>query len=385
MSKYIKSLTLDISGAPPRVRITAKQGDNKSRYLKITLVDGETKVVLDDNENADFRCIKPDDTSCILPSTKEADGTILVELDKQVLAVAGEVRADVAVSDENGMVLSSSYFFIDVEPAATNGNYTPSRPFQKFAREIDMNGYGIRNLPIPSENGDAVNKGYVDEKLGKIEVPVDDTLDENSVNAIQNAVVAKEVQGIKNIVNGVRVTYEELTKPSPSKTHYSDSYNISWTTYIAYFMFTFDSETKQAQITEERTNLPPLTYDFTEGGYVTSVKYLCEFSNEALILDASKIEPEITEYTPIPIYLTELTSIAEELGGIFSFRRDFNSSMSGSQLTMGYNFLFEFPDEETRNLFYSEYVSLLLGAWCGMFSETYTFETTPEEMISKRR
>lgn len=197
MSKYIKSLTLDILGAPPRQRITAKQGDNKSRYLKITLVDGDTKVVLDESENVDFRCIKPDDTSCILPSTKEADGTILVELDKQVLAVDGEVRADVVITDDNGMILSSTYFFIDVEPAATNGNYIPSTSNQKMARSLDMNGYGIQNLPTPTDDGDAVNKGYVDEQIKEVEIPVDDTLDENSTNAIQNAVVAEEVQKLK--------------------------------------------------------------------------------------------------------------------------------------------------------------------------------------------
>ncbi len=162
MPKYIKELTLDISGKRNNQTITAKQGDNKSRFIRITLVDGETKVTLEQGENVDFRCLKPDKKSCKLPTTIEEGGTILVELDDNSLAVAGLVRADVEINNADGLALSSTTFYIQVEPSADNGNYIPSTSNQKMARSLDMDGHGIQNLPAPTENGDAVNKEYVD-------------------------------------------------------------------------------------------------------------------------------------------------------------------------------------------------------------------------------
>lgn len=162
MPKYIKELTLDISGKRNNQTITAKQGDNKSRFIRITLVDGETKVTLEQGENVDFRCLKPDKKSCKLPTTIEEGGTILVELNDNSLAVAGLVRADVEINNADGLALSSTTFYIQVEPSADNGNYLPSTSNQKMARSLDMDGHGIQNLPAPTENGDAVNKEYVD-------------------------------------------------------------------------------------------------------------------------------------------------------------------------------------------------------------------------------
>lgn len=209
MPKYITELTLDISGKRNNQTITAKQGDNKSRLIRITLVDGETNVVLEDGENVDFRCLKPDKKSCKLPTTIEEGGRILVELDDNALAVAGCVRADVEINNADGLVLSSTTFYIQVEPAANNGVNIPSTSNQKMARNLDMNGYGIQNLPTPIDDSDAVNKGYVDEQIKAVKIPVDSALDETSTNAIQNAVVAKEVQALKKYVDN-----------APQKTRY---------------------------------------------------------------------------------------------------------------------------------------------------------------------
>lgn len=162
-----------------------------------------------------------------------------------------------------------------------------------------------------------------------------------------------------------------------------DVYSSEWITQISYFDFVYDKVTQQAQITEKRTNLPPVTCSFTEGGTINMLKYDCELSNEAIVLDVSKIEPEIIEYTPEPLYLTDFKSLAEDLGGTFSFSRYHSGSASNSALVVCYEFRFVFPNEETRNAFSNEYVLLLLNAWCGMFTETYVPETTPEEMISE--
>lgn len=167
MAKYIEHLTLDISGKRNNIEIFAKQGDRNKRFLKITLVDGETQIILDDNEKAEFRCLKPDKKYVYLAATKEADGTIMVKIDYQVLTVAGNVRADVAIIDEAQNVLSSTNFYIVVEPSATDGRYIPSTSYRKLDMEIDMDGNSIRNLPEPTDDGDAVSKFYVDKASQK--------------------------------------------------------------------------------------------------------------------------------------------------------------------------------------------------------------------------
>lgn len=197
MPKYIKELTLDISGKRNNQTITAKQGDNKSRFIRITLVDGETKIVLEAGENVDFRCLKPDKKSCKLPTTIEEGGTILVELDDNALAVAGLVRADVEINNADGLTLSSTTFYIQVEPSADNGVHIPSTSNQKMARSLDMDGHGIQNLPVPTEDGDAVNKKYVDDLKDNM-AKVDQVYNPTSENA-QSGIAVEEAIGEKFI------------------------------------------------------------------------------------------------------------------------------------------------------------------------------------------
>lgn len=229
MAKYIEHLTLDISGKRNNIEIFAKQGDRNKRFLKITLVDEETQIMLEDNEKVEFRCLKPDKKYVYLAATKEPDGTIMVKLEHQVLTAVGKVRADVAIVDEQQDVLSSTNFYITVEPSATDSRYIPSTSYRKLDMEIDMDGNSIRNLPEPTDDGDAVSKFYVDEQIkenaltidNKVtkgssnpvsseavieyvkseEKTVDSALDENSKNAISNATVAKEFLNVKNIID----------------------------------------------------------------------------------------------------------------------------------------------------------------------------------------
>lgn len=156
--QYISKLVLDISGEDLHQCITAKQGDDKTRLVEITLMDGENQVKLANGESADFRCLKPDNRSVILDATYQTDGAILLKLDKQVLAVAGTVLCDVAITDTNENLLSTANFYILVEPAATNGGYIPSEDYFKRKSNIDMNGFRIRNLPTPENDDEATNK-----------------------------------------------------------------------------------------------------------------------------------------------------------------------------------------------------------------------------------
>lgn len=109
---YTRSLTLDVSKQYDYSYVRAKQGDDASRFLIITMTADGEKLTPPTTATAVFRALKPDGKSIYNPATINSDGTITVELTEQVLAVPGRIVADVSVTDD-GAVLSATSFYID--------------------------------------------------------------------------------------------------------------------------------------------------------------------------------------------------------------------------------------------------------------------------------
>ncbi len=123
--QYELPISLDVSCRQQKKYIDAKQGDQKTRYLRITLINGTTQLAPASGDVAVFRCLKPDGKSCLNNGVINNDNTISVELTDQVLAVKGLVEADISI--RNGeKVLSSATFFIQVEKAPLSADQTTS-------------------------------------------------------------------------------------------------------------------------------------------------------------------------------------------------------------------------------------------------------------------
>lgn len=123
--KYIQNITLDVSENLEYKYINAKQGDNATRYLNITLTENNEKIIPESGYVASFRCLKPDGHSCIDTGVINKDGTITVELTNQVLAVEGTTQADISLSNGSS-VLSAASFYIQVGSAPISSNQTAS-------------------------------------------------------------------------------------------------------------------------------------------------------------------------------------------------------------------------------------------------------------------
>lgn len=123
--QYVQEISLDVSGKLRYKYIDAKQGDNASRYLKITLLANGKKITPETGETAIFRCLKPDGHSCLNSGTINSDGTVTVELTNQVLACKGTTKADVSLM-KGDTVLSTVTFFIQVEEAPISANIAAS-------------------------------------------------------------------------------------------------------------------------------------------------------------------------------------------------------------------------------------------------------------------
>lgn len=120
-----KAITLDLSRQENTSWIFAKQGDDGSRFVQITLTDNGEAYKPPAGASAKFRCRKPDGKAVYNPAQINSDGTVTVELTQQTLAASGVALADVSLSSKEGQVLSSVSFGIRVEPAP-NGEEVPS-------------------------------------------------------------------------------------------------------------------------------------------------------------------------------------------------------------------------------------------------------------------
>lgn len=107
-------IVLDIRNNHMFQLVEAKQGDHGTRFVTVTLMDGEKVYTPPGGTEARFRCVKPDGCSCDNPAVICEDGTILLELTEQVLAVPGLVQGDVVLTNPEGKILSTSEFTIQV-------------------------------------------------------------------------------------------------------------------------------------------------------------------------------------------------------------------------------------------------------------------------------
>lgn len=129
MATYVQSLSLDVAGKNLYKYVYAKQGDNGSRFVNVTMVANGTKVVPAAGNTAKIRAQKPDGTGVYNPATINNDGTITAELTEQMLAVKGEVKADIMLLGANDQILSTATFIINVEEAPAGRAIASSNEF----------------------------------------------------------------------------------------------------------------------------------------------------------------------------------------------------------------------------------------------------------------
>lgn len=117
MAQYQKPIKLDVGIVNKHQYVDAKQLDNKSRYITVTLLADGVPIKPDAETTAVFRAVKPDGKSVEYAATINGDGTVTAELTQQALAVKGVVKADIQLIGSDDSLLSSASFFIQVQEA----------------------------------------------------------------------------------------------------------------------------------------------------------------------------------------------------------------------------------------------------------------------------
>lgn len=126
-----QEIQLDINRAG--LYVYAKQADDGSRYLKITMMDGNDALSIPSGASVSIRALKPDGTSVVNNGVRNSDGTATVELTSQILAVKGRVRADVSVA-QSGSILSTATFYIIVDDVPLGSGIPSTNEFLQLTQ-----------------------------------------------------------------------------------------------------------------------------------------------------------------------------------------------------------------------------------------------------------
>lgn len=118
--KLITDITLELTGEEQLYMVSAKQGDKKTRYVRVLLTNNGKEFIVPDGMIAIANIKKPDRKFCYNECNIE-DNRIIIELTNQALAAAGTGHCDVEIRDkDNEVVLSTQAFTIEIEESMRN-------------------------------------------------------------------------------------------------------------------------------------------------------------------------------------------------------------------------------------------------------------------------
>lgn len=242
MIRIIKELNIDVTKPNVFQAVVAKQYDANSRFLKVTFTDCGNRIDIPkaDTNKVIINAERADGKSDGFYGEINDDGTVTVPLHSWILEKEGTVNCDISVLCDNDKKLTTTSFALLVEKAAYGGEDITSDPqydvlmdliekaggagggtgggvseelvVQKIAdafaevaiatytspdstdytvidrsllmgNDIYMGNMSIYDLNDPINEQDAVNKRYVDGKIGDIETALD------SIIEIQNGLM----------------------------------------------------------------------------------------------------------------------------------------------------------------------------------------------------
>lgn len=176
MAKTYNVLTIEVK-EPIADIITAKQGDTNSRFLDVYLKDNGRPINLTGNEVKLYG--KKQDGKVIFNNgeiTDAINGRCQFELTSQALAVAGELKLEISIWQNNERTLTTQTFKVFVVPRVGNDRAIESSNefgallllFQNLNDFIQDATYIIERIGVTTDTGGTNNAGTVMAKLNKL-------------------------------------------------------------------------------------------------------------------------------------------------------------------------------------------------------------------------
>lgn len=226
MAQVIKEIKVEVSKPNFFEAIVAKQFDNKSRWLRVQLVDNGENITVEDTSTVTINAKRADGgEKSFEGSVDKGKGTVLVPLAYWMLQLEGKVVSDVSVTDTSGRILTSTSFTIQVERASCQDNNVADDDvnvitLRSLIEEVQQvkDSYEVEQT-YDSTNTKALSgvavaqalesfKEYVDESLEGVQgggeqggSTTDQTYKPQSTNAQSGIAVAQAIQILKNYVD----------------------------------------------------------------------------------------------------------------------------------------------------------------------------------------
>ncbi len=132
-TKIIKS---DVQNKRVGTAIVAKQGDAKSRYVRVTMCRDGIEMPVPQSAEVIINAARPDGRSKAFFCTVNSDGTVTAPLTGWMLECAGVLKCSISVLGEGGEKLTSTTFFVDVEPAEFGGGAEEDKTLDVLAKLV---------------------------------------------------------------------------------------------------------------------------------------------------------------------------------------------------------------------------------------------------------
>lgn len=121
----ITKITLDTQNSEKLVRVIAKQGDQGSRYISVSVTEDGKPFSVTTDMQARMRCLRKDGAQITTDAAIQTGNTILARIPDEVMALPGLVLADITLFDQEGTFLSTLIFTIQVKDAPLGSSPAP--------------------------------------------------------------------------------------------------------------------------------------------------------------------------------------------------------------------------------------------------------------------
>lgn len=197
MVQVTRKIALEVSKPNTLKVIIAKQGDNRSRYIKATFVNDNKKIEIPSTATVTINASRGDGLSKRFAGEVNPDGTATVPLTAWILELEGIVECDIsAIAD--GRKLTTATFIVEVECAVCDDDeLTEDENYDILVKLIE-------DVKALQEKG--VNF-TTDETLtlkdGVLSVNTTDSVANDNTLPITSAAVAVTVGNIEAILNTI--------------------------------------------------------------------------------------------------------------------------------------------------------------------------------------
>ncbi len=193
MVQVTKKIALEVSKPNTLKVIVAKQGDNRSRFLKVTFANDNKIIEIPLSATAIINALRGDGLSKSFAGEINSDGTVTVPLTSWILELEGIVECDISAIDEEGRRLTTSTFVIEVECAVCDDDsISEDENYDILVKLIK----DVKELQFTTDE-------TLSLKDGVLSVNTTDTVANDNTLPITSAAVAVTVGNIEVLLNTI--------------------------------------------------------------------------------------------------------------------------------------------------------------------------------------